>query len=114
MPYGPPDFCSAFYFSLKQIVESCTEINFLQGYNNLFGCFEVLVLKNRVKQLTLLTFCKNLKNLRKLDIFSSSKDFDGTNTLVKNNFTNFKCCIPMRIGHICLPTYFCGNARRSF
>ena len=73
--------------------------------------FEVLVLTNRVKQLTLLTFCKDLKNLRKLDDFSGSKDFDGKNKRVRNNFTNFKCCIPKRMGNICLQTYFCGNAR---
>ena len=76
MPYGAPDFCSAFYFLLKQIVDSCTEINFLLGYANLFGCFEVLVLKKCVKQLTLLTFYKNLKNQRKSDYFSGSNDFD--------------------------------------
>ena len=29
MPCGAPDFFSAFYFLLKQIVESCTEINSL-------------------------------------------------------------------------------------
>ena len=66
-PHGAPDIWSAFYFSLIQIKESCTEINSLWGYANLFGCFEVLVMKNRVKQLTLLTFYKNLKNRRKLD-----------------------------------------------
>ena len=60
----------------------------------------MLVLKNYVKQLTLLTFCKDLKNLRKLDEFSGLKDFDGKNTHVRNNFTNFKCCIPMGMGHI--------------
>ena len=82
-PHGAPDFCSAFYFLVKEIVESCTEINSLWGNANLFGCFEVLVLKNRFKQLTLLNFYKNLKNQRKLDDFSGSKDFDCKNTHVK-------------------------------
>ena len=59
-----------FIFLLKQIVDSCTEINSLWRYANLFGCFEVLVLKNRVKQLILLTFYKNLKNQRKSDDFA--------------------------------------------
>ena len=68
----------------------------------------MLVLKNRVKQLTLLTFYKKLKNRRKLDDFSGSNDFDGKNTHVKNNFTNLKYRIRMRRGHICLPAYFCG------
>ena len=45
MPYGAPDLCSAFYSLLKQVVESCAEINSQWGYANLFGCFEVLVLK---------------------------------------------------------------------
>ena len=39
------DFCSAFNFLLKQIVESCAELNSLWGYANIFGFFEVLVLK---------------------------------------------------------------------
>ena len=76
-------FLPSILFSLKQIVESCTEINCLWGYANHFWCFEVLVLKNRVKQQTLLTFCKNLKNRRKLDDFSGSNDFDCKNTHVK-------------------------------
>ena len=78
------------------------------------GVLRCLYKKNRVKQLTLLTFYKKLKNRRKLDDFKGLKDFEGKNVLVKNNFTNFKYCIPMRIGHICLPTYFCGNAGSIF
>ena len=45
MLYGAPDICLTSYFLLKQIFESCTEINSLQVYNNLFGRLDVLVLK---------------------------------------------------------------------
>ena len=84
MPYGEPDFCSAFYFLLKQIVDSCTEINSLWGYANIFGCFEVLALKKmRQTDITLLTFYKNLKNQRKSDDFSGSNDFDGKIRMLK-------------------------------
>ena len=54
----------------------------------------------------MLTFYKIFKNRRKLDDFSGSNDFDGKNTHVKNNFTNFKYRTLMRIGHICLTTCF--------
>ena len=36
-----------------------------------------------MKELTLLTFYKNLKNRRKLDDFSGSNDFEGKNTPLK-------------------------------
>ena len=44
IPNGRTNFSLSFYFSLKEIKESSTEINSLYGYNDLFGCFEALVL----------------------------------------------------------------------
>ena len=44
-PYLAGRLISAQHFSLKQIAESCTEINYLWEYDNIFGCFEVFVLK---------------------------------------------------------------------
>ena len=60
MPYGTPDICLTFYFSLKQIVESYTEINSLQLYNNLFGCFEVLV-PRKLRQTAVVFYKKTWK-----------------------------------------------------
>ena len=70
--------------------------------------------KKCVKQLILLTFYEKLKNLRKLDDFSGSNDFDGKETHVKNNFTVFNCCISMRMGRIYLTTYFFVNSRSGW
>ena len=64
MPYGAPDFCSSFYFSLKQIVESCTEINSLQVYNNLFGCLDALVLKYLRQTANFDNFLLKLRKIR--------------------------------------------------
>ena len=64
MPYGAPDFCSSFYFSLKQIVESCTEINSLQVYNNLFGCLDAFVLKYLRQTANFDNFLLKLRKIR--------------------------------------------------
>ena len=71
-----------------------------------FGVLRRVQQKKCVKQLTLLTFYEKLKNLKKLDDFSGSNDFDGNDTHVKNIFTVFKCRISMRMGRIYLTTYF--------
>ena len=52
-----------------------------------------------------------MKYPKKLDDFNGSNDFDGKNTHVKNNLKDFKYCILVHMGHICLTTYFFGNAR---
>ena len=64
MLYGAPDFCSSFYFSLKQFVKSCTEINSLQVYDNLFGCLDVLVLKYLRQTANFDNFLLKLRKIR--------------------------------------------------